>query len=267
MVQRAPVLVLGLVNSWFLYSFAALWGQPSIGARYWAETYPESKRAISTLAMYRLEEEGLLPALQTIERFVTINPQHAYMRLQQLIVLCQYAPEQDHRWILEKLDRDLPAVDYVNTTPWMLYELLNTASRTSCNGVDRDTVVSLATTIRDNPRYTNEPLYNRAYQMLLADIAHQRGQFDMEIEHLQLAIAHLPTKDLNELMVQALIGIDDFAGAREFIDDAEARTPINPFKALAWRRDLELLREYTRQVEHEKGVPPERQMGGDKGQP
>lgn len=266
LVPRALVLVLGLVNSWFLYSFAALSGQPSLGARYWAETYPESKRAISTVAMYRLEEEGLLPALQTIERFVTIHPEHAYMRLQQLILLCQYAPEQDHRWILEKLDRELPAVDYVNTTPWMLYELLNTTSRTSCSRVDRGTVASLATAIRDNPRYTNEPLYNRAYQMLLADIAHQRGQFDTEIEHLQQAIGHLPTKDLTESMVEALIGIDDFAGARKFIEDAEALTPTNPFKALAWRRNLKLLREYIRQVEHEKGAPPEQQMGGDKGQ-
>ena len=261
------VTVLALVNSWFLYSFSNLSGQPSIAARYWAATYPESKRAVSRMAMYRLEEEGLLPGLQTIESFIARKPEFAYMRLQQLNLLCRYAPKQDHRWIIEKLERELPAVDYVSTVAWMLFELLNTTSNKTCNGVDPGTVASLATTLRSNPRYTNEPQYNRTYHMLLADVASHRGQYEMAIDHVRQAISYWPTKDLNEMMVRALIDAGDLAGARDFIDDAEALAPAHPLKAMMWRRDLESLREEIRELGHKNEGRPEEQLLGGTGLP
>jgi tetratricopeptide (TPR) repeat protein len=261
------VTVLALVNAWFLYSFSSLSGQPSIAARYWAATYPDSKRAVSRMAMYQLEEEGLLTGLETIEKFVRRKPEFAYMRLQQLGLLCRYAPEEDHRWIIEKLGHELPVVDYVSTVAWMFFELLNTTSNKTCNGVDPGTVVSLATMLHNNPRYTNEPQYNRNYHMLLADVASQRGQYEKAVEHVRQAISYWPTMDLNKMMVRALIGAGDLAGALDFIDDAEARAPVNPLKAMTWRRDLESLREQIRNLEQENEERPEGPLLGGTGLP
>lgn len=265
-IIRAVATVLALVNAWFLYSFSTLSGHPSLSARYWLDTYPESTRAVSRAAMYRLEEEGLIPALQTIESFVTARPEFAYLRLLQLNLLCQYAANGDHSWILGKLESELPNVDHLHTVPWMLFELFNTTTRNSCNGVSPDTVASLATALRDNPRYANAQLYNRAYQMLLADVAHYEGRYESVVDHLRQAIAHWPTRDLNEMMVDALIDIDDYAGARSFLDDAEALAPRNPLQAILWRRDLQSLREHVIKLEYANDRRPQGQIGGDKAQ-
>jgi tetratricopeptide (TPR) repeat protein len=267
LVPRALVLVLGLVNAWFLYSFSSLSGQPSIAARYWANVYPESRRAVTSVAMYRLEEEGLLPAVQTIESFVTAKPEYAHMRLLQLNLLCQYAPKQDQRWVLDRLERDLPAVGYVRTAPLMLFELLNTTSRRSCNAVDAETVASLATVLRDNPRYESEPSFNRDYHKLLAEIAHRRGQYEEEIDHLRRALTYWPTSNLNAKMVRALIDADDFDRAREFINESRDLAPANPIMAMRWQRDLESLHKYVREKENEHDAAQTEQMGGDKGRP
>ena len=51
------------------------------------------------------------------------------------------------------------------------------------------------------------------------------------------------------MMVTALAGAGDFGGAENFIDNAMLKKPTNPIKALAWQRDMEGLRAYTRELE------------------
>lgn len=261
---RATIAVLALVNAWFLYSFSTLSGHPSIAARYWADVYPASKRAVTQLAMYQLEEEGPLPALQTIESFVSAQPGLAYLRLLELNLLCRYASGQDHDWIIEKLRRDLPNIDYTYTMAWMLFELLDTTSGKACNSIDADTVVSIATIIHNNPRYRNDPIYNRAYWKLLARIAQQRGQYQQEIEHLRRAIDYGASTDINRSMVMALVDSDDIDAARKFIDEAEVIAPANPIMAMRWRRDLDFLRTYVRDAESGTVKPSSAGTGGDK---
>jgi len=250
------VPVFAIVNAWFLYSFSSLSGDPSFAARYWAATYPESPRAVSRMARFQLLEEGPLRALQTIDSFVMAHPEYTPMRISQLNILCQLAPDQDHRQVIEQLERELPKVDFTFTAAKMLYELYSTASGSTCKGVNTGTVVSLAMTLRDNPRYTNEPLYNRAYQKMLAAVARQQGDYDALIDHLQQAITHWPSPDLNEMMVMAMGRAGKFDAARDFIDDAEARAPINPGKAVIWRRDLERFRAYIRKLEQDVRTQP-----------
>ena len=263
----AAVIVLALVNAWFLYSFSTLSGHPSIAARYWADVYPESKRAVTQLAMYRLEEEGLVPALQTIESFVSAQPEYAYLRLLELNLICRYAADQDHGWIMEKLQRELPAAGYTYTAPWLLFELLDITSGKTCRGIGPETVATLATLLRDNPRYRNEPIYNRSFHVLLARVAQMRGRSEQQIGHLRQAIAYGATTDLNQSMVAALIDAGDLDGAIEYIDEADALAPANPIGALRWRRDLETLRTFVRDVEAGRVSPPWENRGGGKSQP
>jgi len=250
------VPVFAIVSAWFLYSFSSLSGDPSFAARYWAATYPESQRAVSRLARFQLVEEGPERALQTIDAFVTAHPEFAYMRIPALNLLCQHAGDQDHRQVVEQLERELPKVDFTYAATAMLFELYTAASASTCKGVNRGTVASLAMTLRDNPRYTNEPLYNQAYQKILAAIARQQGNYVAQIDHLQQAITYWHSPDLNLMMVMAMGGAGKFDAARNFIDDTEARGPLHPVKAVMWRRDLDRLRAYILKLEQDTGSQP-----------
>ena len=243
--------VCALVNAWFLYSLSTLSGQPSFSARYWAATYPDSPRAVARMARYQLAEEGPGRAIETVNEFVTAHPEHAYLRLPVLQMMCQFNPDQDQRELVDRLHRELPRVDFVYSAATMLFELYGTVSKANCNGVEVETVVSLATTLRGNPRYMNEPLYNQAYQKILAALARQRGDYDTVVEHLRKAITYWPGTDLNHMMVEALIRNGQFDAAREFIDEAESFAPAHPVKALMWRQDLDKLRVFVHGLEQQ----------------
>ena len=250
------VPVFAFVSAGFLYSFASLSGDPSSASRYWAHKYPGSQRAVSRMVKYQLDEEGPSHALQTIDSFVTAQPEFAYMRIPALNLLCQTAPDQDHRQVVEQLERELPKVDFTYTAATMLFELYTTASASTCKGVNRGTVASLATMLYDNPRYINEPLFNQFHQKLLAVIAGQNGDYNATIDHLRKALAHGQSSELNLMMVTALVGAGKFDAARNFIDDAESRGPANPAKALMWQRDLDSLREQIRELEQDVRAQP-----------
>ena len=249
------VLVFASVSAWFLYSFSNLSGNPSFASQYWAATYPGSQRAVSRMAKYQLQEEGALPALETMESFIATYPEYAYMRIAELNLLCQYAPQQDHRRVVEKLERELPAVDHTYTGAWLLYELLDTTSKTTCNGVFPETVASLAETLRDNPRYANEPKYNLFYYKTMAYITWEQGDYEATIEHLQQAIGYGRESDLNVMMVMALAAAGEFDTARGFVDEARALGPINPVKASMWQRELDSMLNYIRKLEQDRQTP------------
>jgi tetratricopeptide (TPR) repeat protein len=203
-----------------------------------------------------LDEEGPLRALQTIDSFVTEQPRYAYLRIPELDILCRLAPDQDHRQVIEQLERELPKVEFTYIATRLLFELFNTTSSSTCKGVNPGTVASLTTTLHGNPRYTDEPLFNQFHQKLLADIARDQGDYDAAIDHLQQAIAHGQSSDINKMMVTTLTGAGQFDAARNFIDNAEALRPANPVKAAMWQRDLDILREHIRKLEQNVGTQP-----------
>ncbi len=252
-IATVVVLVWGVVNAWFLYSFATLSGQPSFSARYWAATYPESPRAVGRLARYQLLEEGPARAIDTVDNFVSAHPEHAYLRLPVLQMMCQFAPDQDQRQLVDSLHRELPNVDFTHSAAVMLFELYGRVTKANCNGVDVETVASLATTLRSNPRYINVPLYNQAYRKILAAVARQQGDYETVVEHLRLAIGYWPGEDLNHMMVDALLRSGNIDAARDFIDEAESLAPAHPVKALIWRRDLQQLRAVVDGLEQTNG--------------
>jgi hypothetical protein len=243
-----------IVNSWFLYSFATLSGDPPFAARYWVAKYPASHRAVMTLAVYQQQEEGPLAVIDTIESTVSTYPELGYMQIPQLELLCHIAPEKDHRQFVQELEHRLPTVDFRYAAANMLSDLYSTTSNTECSGVDPAAVISLAEALLTNFRYANDPLYNQFYHSTLAIHARDRGDYDTTIEHLQQAIAYWPTPDLNEMMVMAMGKAGRFADAHRFIEDAESRDPTNPFKAVKWRRDLGKLRELVRVLERQAGT-------------
>ena len=245
----ATLATLVLFNTYFLYVFASLWGEPSLASRHWAMTYPHSVRAVGTLASYQLDEEGPLRTLQTIDRFVIGHPQHAYLRLQELNLLCRYARDANHAQVVEQLERELPNVDFTYTAGKMLSQLFDGIVVTDCPDVNLDTVVAVAHTLRSNPRYAADPIYNQFHYKLLAGIARYQGDQVASIDNLRKALTYGPSGELNMMMVTALGGDGDFDAAYDFIDDAKNNAPTNPLRAVKWRRDLDGLRAYIDELE------------------
>jgi len=251
-VRIAGVTAIGalvLVNAYFLFVFASLWGEPSMASRHWVMRYPDSVRAVTTMATFQLIEEGPLRTVRTIDEFALRNPQHNYLRIQELNLLCRYAGQADHSRVLGHLDRELPRVDFTYTAGTMLSQLFDATIVSNCSGVNENTVVALANALLSNPRYVADPGYNQFHAKLLAGIARYQGDYEATIEHLRTAIAYRPSSELNMMMVTALGGAGDFDAAFKFIDDAKTAGPRNPLQALMWRRDLDGLRIYIVELE------------------
>jgi len=115
--------------------------------------------------------------------------------------------------------------------------------------VNFETVIELAELLRRNPRYVNDPNYNQFHHRLMAGIARQQGDDANAREHLRQAIAHSRSSEVNMMMVTLLADAGDYAAADVFIDDAMQQAPRNLLRAVAWRRDLQNLRAYVRELE------------------
>jgi hypothetical protein len=255
-LRRAAMVLIPLymVTSIFvLYSFASLSGDPSMSSRYWAHRYPDSVRAVTTMAGYQLSEEGPLRALSTIEDFVARAPQHGYLETQVLNMRCLFVPDADHGDVVSAARRSLPKVDFTYTAGTMLSELFSTAIAGRCSAVDVGTVEALAEALYNNPKYAAVPGYQQFHYKLMAGIARQKGQTDLTLANLEKAIAAHPSSELNMMMVTTLGGAGEFDRAREYIEMAMAQAPLNPMWAWLWRSDLEDLGEYIDELERYSG--------------
>lgn len=237
------------VNAYFLFVFASLWGEPSTSSRYWAMHYPDSVRAVTTMATYQMSEEGPMRTVATLDSFASRNPQHAYLRIQQLNLLCLIEGSADHSQLVRQLRQQLPSVKFTYTAGTMLSQLNDSVAATKCSGLDSNVVIGLAESLRDNPRYIAEPYYNQFHEKLMASIARSNGDHDKSIEHLRAAIALGPSSELNFMMVTVFVDSGQFDAARKFMDDARLAAPLNPLRAANWHRNLDELVIYVDEME------------------
>ena len=211
--------------------------------------YPASVRAVTTMASFQLTEEGPLRTARTIDNFASRYPQHAYLRIQQLNLLCRYSANADHAKLVQQLRDALPTVTFTYTAGNMLSQLLDAAVATDCPALSTSTVSSLTSLLRNNPRYVGDPVYNQFSEKLQAAIARYEGDYEKTLAHLQAAIAYGPTSELNMMMVTTLSGAGEFDDAREFIDDVRVAAPWNPLRAAIWHRNLDELFVYVNELE------------------
>jgi hypothetical protein len=244
----AAIFLFLLVNAYFLYVFASLWGESSLASRYWALRYPDSVRAVTSLATYQLVEEGPQRTIETIQRFAVEHPEHAYLRVQELNLTCLFAEEVSLVPIVNGLEHSLSNVAFTYSAGTMLSQLFTTSTQGRCE-IEPNTVLRLATALQQNHRYINDPYYSQFHYKLLAGISRHQGDHETSLAHLQTAISYWPTSELNMMMVTALAGAGDLKGADTFINNAMLDKPANPLKAISWQRDLEGLRAYIRELE------------------
>ncbi|MEX2495821.1 MAG: tetratricopeptide repeat protein [Woeseia sp.] len=233
-----------MINALVLFSQTSLWGNPPAAAQYWQARFPESVRAATTAAQYRLAADGPQDALQALRRLADNNPEAGYIMIPALNLSCIIAPQEDHEPAVAELKRSLKYVSFSYATGTMLSELFTTASRVGCNGVDSETVTNLAGAVLDNKRYKNDTAYNQLHHTLIARILRYKGQYVEAIQHLEQAIAHKPSADLNMLMVTTYADSQDFDAARAFIEEARQVRRWHPGKQFLWSNGLDELRRY-----------------------
>lgn len=230
-----------LISAAVLFSQTSLWGDPPTAARYWQERFPDSVRATTTAAQYRLTAEGPQAAVQVLHRLVDVNPEAAYALIPALNLSCIIAPQEDHRREAAELNGLLKNASFSYTAGTMLSELYTTVTRVDCNGVDGDTVTTLAQTILNNKRYKADAGYNQLHHQLTARILRHEGKYDQAIYHLEQAISYKPSTDLNTMMVTTYANKQDFDAARAFIESAREAHPMHPLKRFVWSNGLDEL--------------------------
>jgi predicted negative regulator of RcsB-dependent stress response len=253
-LQRRKIACAGIavylaINALVLLGQTSLWGNPAVAANIWQQRSPESARAATTAVTYKLAHDGLRSGVESLRHLVEEHPEAGYVKVQELNLRCIVAPDEDTQRTVDELEALLKGVDFSYTAGTMLSELFTTVSNVECNGVDNDTVRSLARSLLSNPRYTGDSRYNQIHHQLMARISRHEGKYDRTIQHLERASEYGASSDLNMMIVTTLADAEDFDSARNYIEEARQVGPKHPIKAHLWQRDLDGLSNYVDAME------------------
>lgn len=233
-----------LTTAAVLFSQTWIWGDPPMAARYWQTQFPDSIRAATTAAQYRLASEGPHGALQSLSRIVDRDSTAGYLLIPALNLSCIIAPQADHKNELRRLMKVLPNVDFSFTVSNMLSDLYTTASRVDCKNVNGATVMQLAGAVIQNPRFGANGAYKRLHHQLLARVLRDDEKFEQAIFHLRSALEFGSGADLNMMMVTTYADAGEYDSAREHIAKARSNAPIDPFRRFVWQSGLDELETY-----------------------
>jgi tetratricopeptide (TPR) repeat protein len=243
-LARAGAVAYVALNAVVLFSNNSLWGNPWLAAHYWQIQFPDSVRATTTAASFRLEEEGPQAARRSLEKLAEREPEAAYVLIPALSLSCMISPGAEHGQELEELASLLPGMDFSYTVGRMLSDLYTTSRRVNCNGVTGDAVIELAEAVLRNERYASNGAYKRLHHQLLARILRDRGEFEQALEHLRRAGDYGRDADLNMMMVTTYADAGRLDEARDFIDAARESSPYHPFRRFVWNSGLDELDAY-----------------------
>lgn len=238
-----------LVNAGVLFSYASLWGDPPLAARYWQVQFPDSVRAATTAARYRLAEEGPRGALQSLHGLVNRQPAAGYLMVPALSLSCMIAPQADHEREISELNRLLPDIDFTYTVSRMLSDLYTTVSRIDCADVDGHTVMELGNALLENPRYAADGAYKRLHHQLMARILRDARKFEQALAHLERASEYGRGADLNMMIVTTYADAREFGAARRYIEIAKSSPPFSPLDRFVWQNGLDELATYIEKFE------------------
>lgn len=244
-----------LANAAVLFGEASLWGNPPLAARYWQVQFPDSVRAATTAAQYRLAAEGPQGAIQSMHAIVSRHPEAGYVLIPALNLSCIAAPQADHSNELRQLTDALPGVDFSFTVGNMLSDLYTTATRIDCEGVNGAAVMKLAQAVMQNPRYIDNGGYIRLHHQLMARMLRDEGKFEQAIHHLRRAGDYGSDAALDMMIVTTHADALEYETAREYIANARKDLPFHPFRRFVRKSGLEELDIYLTALEESERTP------------
>ena len=250
---RAGLALYAAALSLSLFQLTTLWGQPDSAAAAWYRQHPGSVRAAMRHAERQLSTEGVGAALGTVSEFVSRNPEHAYLLIQDLNIRCRLDPAGDFAPRVAALEAALGQAAATHTAGTMLSELAAVARRHGCRGLEPPALRALARALRDNPRYRGNPVYGSVHEQFVALTYRMEGRVDETLRHLDAASRLQRGREAVMLKVVTLAENGRYGDARDAIATARGDAPLHPVRRWLWHGDLDELAAFVTASEESSG--------------
>jgi len=241
--QRVAPVLLGLyilVQAAALWQTTALWGQPLLAGKLWAERHPNSSRAQQFFAQRHALRGDQPAAYQVLAQAANNNPGRVDLALQAMQLACANGWETE---VAENYHRAfIYATEGVfsNASLDAFSTVLDLRRDQRCDSLSDQQMHSLLENLLANPRYQASRAQNYLHH-LKSRLYRTEKDFSGTMHHLEAAFESQPDIGTAVMIVSTLLS----GGLREeavaFIAEAREEAPLNPVLRGQWLSLLEQL--------------------------
>ena len=174
---------------------ASLWGSPEALAALWAKQNPDSSRAQATHAIQVSASGNPSEAARALDPSWRQKPYDLQLALNYANAACASGglSASDSERLAAALRNAAAGVELVHS--W-LGNALDVAAAGTCTGLDLVEVESWINAATENPAINNPHVFGQDIEPLLAQVAIQRKQPDLALEHFDRALESFTTPDM-----------------------------------------------------------------------
>jgi len=213
-----------------------LWGNRQVATEIWFKENPESTRAAQYLYRYYVADGQGGGARTFINRLVENNPGKAIFSVQALAV----CGDSKSRFRI-KMRRAIEDIESSQRIMFGLGNLIQQLANYSLNSKCEFFGTTEAGKLADAALGSGAVFHPAAKQGLLiakAQLAADRGNYNLAIEFLKESLEARPTLQIAELIAQFYVQNGDFRGAREFLTTTIAEPPVGSRRGMVWKSRL-----------------------------
>jgi len=199
---------------------ASLWGSPERLAALWAKQNPESSRAQATHAIQEIASGNARRAVRTLDSFWREKPYDLQIALNYANAACASdgLSADESRRLGAALRNAAAGVELVHS--W-LDNALDVAAAGTCKGLGLPELESWIAAASENPAINNPHVFGQDIEPLLAQVAIQRKQPKIALEHFDRALESFTTPDMAARQVSILASNGYFEQALAHLDTYE----------------------------------------------
>lgn len=240
----------GIIAAYFgfivfiLWQTLSIWGQRDLAAALWAQSHPNSPRAIHFLTQTYLNNGQFRQASQLLENLSARRPEFTDIAIQSLYINCLL---NDRLALSEQLERTqtiLRSGKYGNATIESLESLRQLHESGRCNFIKLADLHALTDSLVGNPVFAARPAVRSTLHQIKAQLYISDGQLNPTIEHLKQAFEAYPNLNTVSLLFSVLNDSGYTDEALEFLSVATTKTPThNLFLRQQWLSIIDQLRQ------------------------
>lgn len=220
-----------------LLSTTQLWGQPRLAAEMWAHYFPQSTRALHTLANEYVEEGNFQKATRILDDIEQLAGEPGMYRVQSLL-FCVHDDAEAVRRVQEAVKRFQygPATKGIGET---LELLARNAIRAQCPTVTKDKVQALADAVLSGNAYISDRNARAKAFIAKARLAGDQGEVDTMLSFIHLAFESARALDVGLFAVSVLAGQKRYDDALQYLALLEQQAHGNVLQRFIWRKRID----------------------------
>lgn len=227
-----------------LWQTLSIWGQRDLAAQLWAQTHPNSPRAIHFLTQTYLNKGQLRQAAQLLSEMSARRPDLTDIAIQSLHISCSLNDRQAFDEQLEKTKHILRSGYYGNATLDSLESLRQLHKNGRCSYMQLADLHILADSLLSNPRFAMRPAARSGLHQVKAQLYISDGQLNQTIDHLKQAFEVYPNLNTVSLLFSVLNDSGYADEALKFLDVAITKAPTHKlFLRQKWLSVIDQLRQ------------------------